>query len=693
MKKHVFILLLVVSIFTFAFAGTALAATISAKEAFEAVTVDGDSILDNLRPGRNYDLVVKGKNTVTLAITLKEGYSATIDAEEVKEAEVTLPNSGSVTMEIVVNATESEDSSTFKVRFSRATATLENLTIEGLTTDTRYLRSSGFDPEEFDYSLEIESSERKLELNVDSDYDVDVFYDDETDGVSDEGKGKYEINLREYSELKPITIVVSETGYQDGVYEIDLERIRAKEGTLRDIRISTGDSYSTSSSRRVEVYPNVSTNTSSYHAFMPYEGDGESITLRISVRSNDDYVEIEGDLYDADDKYVDYTLEIDADDQVTVDFTVGKDDYSVTIYQAARNASDDATLKTLRLQTSRGTTSSARDTALELSPSFSKNTTKYAAAVDRNRTLYIYPDATDSAAFVLIDGVLVDDYYEWEYSSSNKTVEVVVIAEDCEETETYTVELGDGISTVATLRSLTATGNNYATVNLSPVFKSDKLNYTSNVSNAVTSISLNALASSSDAVVRVSANGGGYTTINGSSGQLNLATGLNEFRIQVTASGNTNTYYLYVYRQAANPNIAVSNQRISIDGGTATPIAAYNINGNNFLKLRDVAQLLNRTQKSFSVTYSEGTRTMTLVTGGTYTPIGGELVIPTRYSLAVASSQRVYLDNGYVTPMAYNIDGNNYFLLRDLALLLDFGVDYSNGLVSINTSRGYVYSY
>ena len=84
---------------------------------------------------------------------------------------------------------------------------------------------------------------------------------------------------------------------------------------------------------------------------------------------------------------------------------------------------------------------------------------------------------------------------------------------------------------------------------------------------------------------------------------------------------------------------------------------------------------------------------MTLVTGGTYTPIGGELVIPTRYSLAVASSQRVYLDNGYVTPMAYNIDGNNYFLLRDLALLLDFGVDYSNGLVSISTSRGYVYSY
>ena len=60
MKKHVFILLLVVSIFTFAFAGTALAETIPAKNAFEAVTVDDDSILDNLRPGGNYDLVVEG---------------------------------------------------------------------------------------------------------------------------------------------------------------------------------------------------------------------------------------------------------------------------------------------------------------------------------------------------------------------------------------------------------------------------------------------------------------------------------------------------------------------------------------------------------------------------------------------------------------------------------------------------------
>ena len=691
MKKHLLISLLAILIFTFAFAGTALAATISASDAFDAVTVDDVSILNSLKPGKIHEVITEGKKKVTLAIDPKEGYDVTIDGQDITKKEITLSDR-SVTVDIVVNDTESDDASTFKVKFTMATATLKDLAIKGLTTDTRYMRSRDFDSKKFSYSLEIDSAERKLELNPESDYTIDVLYNDEYDGVS-ESRGTYEINLRKYSSLKTITIIVSETGYKDGVYEIDLKKARSKEGTLRDLRISTGSSYSSSSSRKVTVYPSVSASNSSYYAFMPYKGDGESVTLRISVKSDDDYVEIEGDIYEVDDKYVDYTLEIDADDHETVNFTVGKDDYTVTIYQAARNASDDATLKELRLQTSKGTTSSAKNTALEMSPSFSKNTTKYAAAIERNKTLYIYPVATDSDAFVLINGTVVDGYYEWEYSSSNKTVEVLVIAEDCDETKTYTVELGDGISTIATLKSLTATGNNYAAVNLSPAFKADKMNYTSNVPNAVTSISLNAVASSTGAVVRVSANGGGYTTINGNSGQLNLATGLNEFRIQVTASGNTNTYYLYVYRQAANPNIAVSNQKLSIDGGTATPIAAYNINGNNFLKLRDVAQLLNRTQKSVSVTYNEGTRTMTLVTGGTYTSIGGELVIPTRYSQAVASSQRVYLDNGYVTPMAYNIDGNNYFLLRDLALLLDFGVDYSAGTVSINTSRGYIYSY
>ena len=83
---------------------------------------------------------------------------------------------------------------------------------------------------------------------------------------------------------------------------------------------------------------------------------------------------------------------------------------------------------------------------------------------------------------------------------------------------------------------------------------------------------------------------------------------------------------------------------------------------------------------------------MTLVTGGTYTPIGGELVIPSNYSQAVVSTQSIYLDNGYVTPMAYNIDGNNYFLLRDLALLFDFGVDYSAGTIYIDTSESYSYT-
>ena len=54
----------------------------------------------------------------------------------------------------------------------------------------------------------------------------------------------------------------------------------------------------------------------------------------------------------------------------------------------------------------------------------------------------------------------------------------------------------------------------------------------------------------------------------------------------------------------------------------------------------------------------------------------------------------IYLDNAAITPMAYNVDDNNYIMLRDLGLLLDFQVDFdtTTKTVFIDTTSSYHYS-
>ena len=59
--------------------------------------------------------------------------------------------------------------------------------------------------------------------------------------------------------------------------------------------------------------------------------------------------------------------------------------------------------------------------------------------------------------------------------------------------------------------------------------------------------------------------------------------------------------------------------------------------------------------------------------------------------LAERSSHKVTLDGVPVAVEAYNINGSNYFQLRDLARLLDVGVEWNSvtRTVEISTDAGY----
>ena len=131
-----------------------------------------------------------------------------------------------------------------------------------------------------------------------------------------------------------------------------------------------------------------------------------------------------------------------------------------------------------------------------------------------------------------------------------------------------------------------------------------------------------------------------------------------------------------VLTPAESLQITRSPQHVVVNGDPVEP-EAYNINGNNYFKLRDLGALLDGTYGQFVVRYNDSTRTVSLATGRPYVPAGGELTVGADNSATcVRSSQTVAVDGKSVSLKAYNIGGNNFFRLRDLNALLGFDVSY-----------------
>jgi len=126
--------------------------------------------------------------------------------------------------------------------------------------------------------------------------------------------------------------------------------------------------------------------------------------------------------------------------------------------------------------------------------------------------------------------------------------------------------------------------------------------------------------------------------------------------------------------------------------GTKVAFDAYNINGNNYFKLRDLAYTLNGTVKQFEVGYDSATRAITLTSGKSYTTDGSEMIGKGAGNKdASPTTSKIYMDGKEVQFTAYNIGGNNYFKLRDIGAAFDFGVDWDGAAqtISIDTSKIY----
>lgn len=126
--------------------------------------------------------------------------------------------------------------------------------------------------------------------------------------------------------------------------------------------------------------------------------------------------------------------------------------------------------------------------------------------------------------------------------------------------------------------------------------------------------------------------------------------------------------------------------------GTVVAFDAYNINNNNYFKLRDLAFILSGSKAQFEVEWDSAANAIKLTSGRPYTPVGGEMVGKGAINkVGKLTKSAVYLDGKQVSFTAYNIDNNNYFKLRDIGQALDFSVEW-NGVrqsIEIDTSLPY----
>jgi len=148
----------------------------------------------------------------------------------------------------------------------------------------------------------------------------------------------------------------------------------------------------------------------------------------------------------------------------------------------------------------------------------------------------------------------------------------------------------------------------------------------------------------------------------------------------------------------ANKNAA----KLLVDGKVVN-VDAYNIGGSNYFKLRDIAAMLTGSGKSFNVVYNSNKGCVEIKRNAAYTPTatdlvtGGKDTVNAKYALPIVYADgamvNVFNESGRQTDglTAYNIDGSNYFKLRDLGQFIDFAVGYSTAenCISIDTTKSY----
>ncbi|RUT45348.1 hypothetical protein EJP82_15415 [Paenibacillus anaericanus] len=115
--------------------------------------------------------------------------------------------------------------------------------------------------------------------------------------------------------------------------------------------------------------------------------------------------------------------------------------------------------------------------------------------------------------------------------------------------------------------------------------------------------------------------------------------------------------------------------------GEQKSLNGFNISNNNYFRLRDLAEYFTGTTSQFDISWNKENNAIEIITGQAYTPEetdGGNYYSRNRNYSASLSTSKVLVNGQLQLITAYNIDGNNYFQLRDLASKIPFDIEYDN---------------
>ena len=150
-----------------------------------------------------------------------------------------------------------------------------------------------------------------------------------------------------------------------------------------------------------------------------------------------------------------------------------------------------------------------------------------------------------------------------------------------------------------------------------------------------------------------------------------------EIRYLVHEDDEHDTFTYYPGNGFSKTSVA-KTQTVCLDGLKYDTVA-YNIDDNNYFKLRDIAKILDGTIKSFDIEYDAATNSIDMLSFYDYAAAGGELTPGDGAErTALSSSVFVTLDGVPIKETCYNIEGNNYFKLRDITDALDCRVEWDN---------------
>lgn len=127
-----------------------------------------------------------------------------------------------------------------------------------------------------------------------------------------------------------------------------------------------------------------------------------------------------------------------------------------------------------------------------------------------------------------------------------------------------------------------------------------------------------------------------------------------------------------------------SADKVAVNGRQVS-VQVYNIDGYNYFKLRDVAKMLVNLPDEFSVDYDPAAQLIVINTGWGYEgPKEFDKVVTTGVKTANPGNGDVMVNETIHHLTAYNIDGYNYFKLRDLGNAVGFQVGWDEAQKCVN---------